>query len=99
MIEHSYTNSTLVLKVRVVPGSARTEVVGEFDRSLRVKIASPPVDGAANDELIRLLAKTFKVSRGAVTILRGPGSRTKQVRVDGPDFSVMKNLGILHKRE
>lgn len=99
MIEHTYTNDSLVLKVRVVPRASRSEVVGEFDRSLRVRVASAPVDGAANDELIQVLARTFKVPRVAVTILRGVSSRTKQVRVDGPDFDAMRNMGILRKQE
>jgi uncharacterized protein (TIGR00251 family) len=66
-----------------VPRASRSEVVGEHNGSLRVRIAAPPVDGAANDELIRVLAKTFKVSRSAVKIVSGHNSRTKQVSIEG----------------
>lgn len=95
MIEHTYANNSLVLKVRVVPRASRSEVVGEFDRSLRVRVASAPVDGAANDELVQVIAKTFKVPRGSVEIVRGSSSRSKQVRVDCPDQTVLKKFGIL----
>ena len=79
----------LVFRVQVVPRSSRSEVVGEHNGSLRVRIAAPPVDGAANEELIHVLAKTFKVSRGAVTIVSGHGSRLKQVSIDGVSESTL----------
>ncbi|HEY9500032.1 MAG TPA: DUF167 domain-containing protein [Pyrinomonadaceae bacterium] len=95
MIEHTYSNDVLSISVRVVPRASKTEVVGEFDSALRVKLAAPPVDGAANDELVQILAKTFKVARGSVEIVRGSNSRSKQVKVAGPDPTVLKKFGIL----
>ena len=95
MIEHTYSNDVLSISVRVVPRASKTEVVGEFDSALRVKLAAPPVDGAANDELVEVLAKTFKVARGSVEIVRGSNSRSKQVKVAGPDPTVLKKFGIL----
>lgn len=95
MIEHTLEQDTLLLNVRVVPRASRSEVVGEFDGALRVRIAAAPVDGAANDELIKLLAKKFEVPRMAVRIIRGVSSRSKQVRVDGPNLDVLRELGIL----
>jgi len=95
VIEHTYSNDVLSISVRVVPRASKTEVVGEFDSALRVKLAAPPVDGAANDELVEVLAKTFKVARGSVEIVRGSNSRSKQVKVAGPDPAVLKKFGIL----
>jgi len=95
VIEHTYSNDVLSISVRVVPRASKTEVVGEFDSALRVKLAAPPVDGAANDELVQVLAKTFKVARGSVEIVRGSNSRSKQVKVAGPDPAVLKKFGIL----
>jgi len=95
VIEHTYSNDVLSISVRVVPRASKTEVVGEFDSALRVKLAAPPVDGAANDELVEVLAKTFKVARGSVEIVRGSNSRSKQVKVAGPDPTVLKKFGIL----
>ena len=82
MIEYSVKNGQLQIRVQVVPRASRSEVVGEHNGSLRVRIAAPPVDGAANEELIRVLAKKFSVSRNAVKILSGQHGRTKQVGVE-----------------
>jgi hypothetical protein len=69
--------------VRVQPRASRSEVVGEQNGALRLRLNSPPVDGAANDECVRVLAKALGVARSAVSILAGERSRNKRVRVDG----------------
>ena len=55
--------------------------MGEHDGALRVRIAAPPVDGAANDELVRLLARSFGVPRSAIEITGGHAARLKTVSV------------------
>ena len=67
--------------VRVVPRSSKSEVVGEHDGALKVRIASPPVDGAANAELVKILAKKFDVAKGDVCLIAGRSSKTKRVRI------------------
>jgi uncharacterized protein (TIGR00251 family) len=69
--------------VRVIPRAKKTETVGELDGALKVRISAPPVDGAANDELIRFLSKLLKVPRSAVEIVSGSASRTKRIRIVG----------------
>lgn len=73
----------MIFKVHVVPRSSRSEIMGEHNGALRVRIAAAPVDGAANEAVIRTLALAFSVSRGAVQIISGHTSRLKQVRVLG----------------
>jgi uncharacterized protein (TIGR00251 family) len=90
LIEHQIRDGRLVFRVQVVPRSSRSEVVGEHNSALRVRLAAPPVDGAANDELIHVLAKTFKVSRSAEKILSGHSSRLKQVSIEGVTESVLE---------
>lgn len=51
------------------------------DGALKIRIASPPVDGAANGELIKLLAKTFGVRKADVEITGGQTSKTKRIRI------------------
>jgi len=92
LIEHQIRDGRLVFRVQVVPRSSRSEVVGEHNSALRVRLAAPPVDGAANDELIHVLAKTFKVSRSAVKILSGHSSRLKQVSIEGVTQSALEKL-------
>ena len=92
MILHSLSNGQVIFKVQVVPRSSRSEVAGEHNGALRVRIAAPPVDGAANEELIRILAKTFNVSRSSVKILRGHSGKLKQIGIEGRTNDIAARL-------
>ena len=92
MIDYSIRDEQLIFKVQVVPRASRSEVAGEHNGALRIRVAAPPVDGAANKEVIQLLAKSFRVSRSAVRILSGQSGRTKQVGVEGDPESLLKVL-------
>lgn len=83
MIDYSVRDGHVVFNVKVVPRASRSELVGEQDGALRVRIAAPPVDGAANEELIRLLARKLEVKPSSVAIVSGQGSRTKRITVTG----------------
>ncbi|HWJ65041.1 MAG TPA: DUF167 domain-containing protein [Nocardioides sp.] len=79
------TTTAWLLAVRVQPGASRTGEAGPTGpdgAELKVRLASPPVDGRANDELVRWLAKELGVPRSAVTLVRGQTSRSKLVRID-----------------
>lgn len=65
------------------PRASRSCITGEFDGALKIRLAAPPVDGEANEELIRFLAKLFAVSRQQVTIASGQTSKNKLVRIEG----------------
>jgi uncharacterized protein len=69
--------------MHVVPRARRTEVTGRHGDGIRVKVAAPPVDGAANAELTRFLAERLGVPRRAVTIVSGAGGRRKIIAVAG----------------
>src|SRR5512132_465293 len=69
--------------VRVRPRSSRSAILGVRDGSLDVALTSPPADGAANSELLRMLAKALLVRAADVAIVVGPSSRTKVVEVNG----------------
>lgn len=73
----------VTLSVRVTPRAGRDEVVGVESGLLRVRLASPPVEGAANAALQALLARWLGVPRSDVTLLRGGASRVKLVAVRG----------------
>jgi uncharacterized protein (TIGR00251 family) len=73
----------MTLRVKVIPRSAKSEVVGEMaDGTLKVKIAAPPEKGKANEALIAFLAGHYGVARDAVTIVSGHGTPLKLVRVE-----------------
>lgn len=76
------TATGCLLRVVVVPRASRTEIVGEHGDALKIRLAAPPVDGAANEELIAFLARRLGVPRAAISIGRGASSRRKSVRVD-----------------
>jgi uncharacterized protein (TIGR00251 family) len=71
------------LLVRAQPGAKRTEVVGVLDGQIRIRLAAPAVDGKANVELIRFLARTLRIRRADVSIRRGATSRIKVVGIVG----------------
>jgi len=81
MVTCSESNGGVTFTVRVIPRSSKTEIVGEHDGVLKVKLRSPPVDGAANDELVRFLSKSLGVSRANVEIDSGQAARVKRIRV------------------
>jgi len=83
MIHLTAADNSVTFVVRVQPRASRSGVVGEFEGALKVRLAAPPVDGAANEELIRLLAKLFDVSRAAVELISGATNKNKVVRVNG----------------
>ena len=74
--------SFLIFKVQVVPRASKSEIVGEHNGALKVRIAAPPVDGAANAELIKVLAKRFGVAKSKVEIIGGQTSKHKQIRIN-----------------
>lgn len=65
--------------VVVQPKARRNEVVGILDRALKIKLTAPPVEGAANEALIKFLARVFEIRRTEVTILRGETSHHKLI--------------------
>ena len=81
MINYSERQGSLTFEVYVVPRASRSEIVGEHNGALRVRLAAAPVDGAANRELIAVLAKALHVSRSAVEINAGHTSKFKLVTV------------------
>ncbi|MBS1797194.1 MAG: YggU family protein [Acidobacteria bacterium] len=82
MLNLTEKNGSIFFGVRVVPRASKSEIVGEHDGALKIRIASPPVDGAANAELVKLLAKTFGVPKSDVEIVSGQTSKSKQIKID-----------------
>jgi uncharacterized protein (TIGR00251 family) len=77
----------VTFRVRVKPRSSKSRVLGVREQCLEVAVAAPPIDGAANDELRKTLARHFGVARRAVVVEAGEASRTKRVRVRGVSVS------------
>ncbi|MBN1283093.1 MAG: YggU family protein [Proteobacteria bacterium] len=82
----------VTIECRVSPRAGRSRVKGMRDGVLQVALAAPPVEGAANDEIIELLSKELGVPRSRISILRGARSRTKVVLIQGVDKSALSKL-------
>jgi uncharacterized protein len=73
------------VRLRVSPGASRAGIVGRHGDGWKVRVAAAPEHGRANDALVRLLADALGVSRDAVSVVTGHGSRDKVVEVAGLD--------------
>ena len=73
----------ITLDVRVIPRAGKTECAGFRDGALVVRLAAPPVDGAANEALVEFLAAALHLPRRAVRIVGGDRGRRKRVALDG----------------
>jgi uncharacterized protein (TIGR00251 family) len=84
-----------IISVHIQPRAGMSEVVGWHGDAVKIRLRSAPVDGAANDELVRLMSKLLGVPRGAVSIVAGATSRRKRLSLDGVSRShVLAALGL-----
>ena len=70
------------LKVYIQPRASKTGLAGTHDGAVKIRIASPPVDNAANRALIEFVARTLGIARSRVRIVAGVASRTKTLEID-----------------
>jgi uncharacterized protein len=80
--------------VRVQPRASRTGVEGVHGDALKVRVNAPPVDGAANEAVVAVLAEALGVPRRLVRIVSGESSRSKVVEVEGIGASAIRDLAI-----
>jgi hypothetical protein len=73
----------ILIDVRVIPRSGRSGIAGVRDGALLVRLNAPPVEGAANAELVAVIADALSVPKRAVAIVAGERARQKRVRVEG----------------
>jgi uncharacterized protein (TIGR00251 family) len=81
----------VVIDVRVMPRAAKPGIAGTRDGALLVRLNAPPVEGAANKELIDVMARALGVPRRAVTIVSGERGRNKRVAVAGIDEATARS--------
>ena len=77
------TRTSARITVYVQPRAARTELAGLHDGQPKIRLAAPPVDGAANAELVAFIAQQLNVPKRNVRIISGLSSRHKTVEIDG----------------
>ena len=94
---HTKSKDSLVMeqieiKVKVIPRSSRTQILGKEGDAYRVKLTSPPVDGQANKALIELLSKKLGVAKANIEIIAGKHSKLKTIRVYGVQNTAFDDL-------
>jgi uncharacterized protein len=83
MIEATQNAGHVTFLVRVQPRARRSELLGEWQGALRIRLAAPPLDDRANDALRSFLAACLNLPVTAVKIARGQRSRNKRVEISG----------------
>src|SRR5262245_34155234 len=88
--EHS---DGVLLSINLQPRASKNKVGEPLGDALRVKVTAPPVDSAANEALLRLLAETLDCPRSKVELVRGHSSRLKVVKIYGaPAIAILRKL-------
>ena len=77
------TKAGVALSIHIQPRASATECVGIHGDAIKIRVAAPPIDGAANDELIRFLARRLSIPVTSVQIKSGAGGRHKRVVIKG----------------
>lgn len=83
----------LTLTLHIQPGAKRSEVAGLHGEALKIRLAAPPIEGRANEALLRFVADSFEVPLRQVELLRGAQSRHKMVKVTGSKVEPESLLG------
>lgn len=87
----STRDGELRIAVRVKPKSSRSKILGLRDGALEIAVNAPPVEGAANEEVVAIVAKTLGVPKSAVQIVTGATGRSKLLGVTGVDLETAMN--------
>jgi uncharacterized protein (TIGR00251 family) len=83
-------NSSVRIDVYVQPRASRTIVAGEHDGAIKIRLAAPPVDGAANAALVEFIAERLGIAKSRVRVAAGQTSRRKVIEIDGVTLEAVR---------
>jgi uncharacterized protein (TIGR00251 family) len=87
--------AAVLIHVRVIPRARRTEISGRRGDAILVRLAAPPVDGAANDALIAFLSDRLGIPQRQIALARGATARDKTIAIDGlSPGEIARRLGM-----
>lgn len=92
MIDVQAGEESVRFNVRVQPRASHSEIAGEYNGTIKIRLSAPPVDGAANEALVELLAKRLGVAKRNVRIVGGLSSRNKTVEIMGVEADAIRRL-------
>ena len=84
----------ITIKVYLQPKSSKNEIIGPYRDGIKVKVTAPPVEGKANEALVRFLAKEWKISPSQIEIINGHHSREKTLRISNSNALTLKGKTI-----
>jgi len=79
----------ITLTLHIQPGAKKTEFAGLHGDALKIRLAAPPVDGKANEALVKFIAETLKLPKSAVNLKSGQTSRRKVLEVQGAEVGAI----------
>lgn len=82
----------MIVDVRVIPRAKKTEFAGTRDGAILIRVSAPPVEGAANDAVVALLAERLAIPRRDIRIISGQGSRHKRIEIVGATPEQIRTL-------
>lgn len=74
---------SVTLSVRIQPRASKNEIVPMENGGLKIRLTAPPVDGAANEALVKFLSDTLSITKSQIEIVSGHSSRNKIIRIEG----------------
>ena len=89
-----WQDGDLILKIKVQPKSSINKFFEPEEEEIKLKITAPPVDGKANEAVIKFLSKLFGVSKSSITILSGETGRHKRIKIASPQ-KIPETLGLI----
>jgi uncharacterized protein (TIGR00251 family) len=79
-----WEGQALILSLRIQPGAKQSRLDGQYGDRLKIRIVAPPVDGKANQQLVNFFAQLCGIGKSQISLLSGPNSRNKLIRIDCP---------------
>jgi uncharacterized protein len=89
------TEEGVIVSLYVLPNAPKSEIIGEYNNSLKIKIQSPPVDGKANEEIVRFFSKKLEISKSKIALLKGDKSKLKKLLVKDISIDKIKSMLML----
>jgi uncharacterized protein (TIGR00251 family) len=86
------TEKGVIISLYILPNAPKSQVIGEHNGALKIKIQAPPVDGKANEEIVRFLSKKLEISKSKIEILKGDKSKLKKVLIEGLSLEQIKSM-------
>jgi len=80
------------LSVYIQPGAKKTEISGMHDGKIKIRVCAPPVEGAANEALVKFLAKHLGTSKSKVKLVSGDKSRHKVLEIDMEESEILSRM-------